>query len=195
MKEANYYNQLPENYKIVKVIDAKNKKTSIMFILVNLVLTGAALAIGLYLMYREYGRFNYDYLAVLLLLASFIAYIVLHELVHGLFYKIFTHQKLTFGFTLTVAFCGVPKLYVSRKTAIVTTLAPFTVFSIIFLLLVFIVPVESIKLLFVVLFAFHLGGCFGDLFGAIYMIFNHTKEKMLINDTGPTQTFFCKEDK
>ena len=56
-------------------------------------------------------------IAVVVFLVSLVLYLVLHELVHGAVYKALTHQKLTFGFTLTVAFCGVPDVYTSRKTA------------------------------------------------------------------------------
>ena len=43
-----------------------------------------------------------------------VLYMVLHELTHGLFYKIFTHEKLKFGMTLTVAYCGIPRIYTKK---------------------------------------------------------------------------------
>ena len=46
--------------------------------------------------------------------------------------KIFTKQKLTYGFSLTYAYCGVPNIYVRKKEAIIACLAPLVIFSIIF---------------------------------------------------------------
>ena len=61
-----------------------------------------------------------------------VAYLILHELVHGAAYKLLTGSKLTFGITLTVAFCGVPDIYVTRRTALISLLAPFTLFGALF---------------------------------------------------------------
>ena len=139
-KQVNYYKELPDNAKQVKVIDAKDTKTVIVLYLVCFFLTALAIVGGLLLLSINHDlsvTFDQRTIPVLLIfLVVLIAYIVLHELVHGLFYKIMTHEKLTFGFTFTVAFCGVPKLYVTRKTALIAVLAPFVVFSALFLTLI-----------------------------------------------------------
>ncbi|MCQ2122483.1 MAG: DUF3267 domain-containing protein, partial [Fibrobacter sp.] len=69
--------------------------------------------------------------AVFALAAVMLVYIVLHELVHGAVYKLLTGQKLTFGFKASVAYCGVPDIYVYRRTALAALLAPFVVFDIV----------------------------------------------------------------
>lgn len=196
MKTNHYFYDLPEDYKCVKVIDAKNKKTSILFVLGSLVLTLLVFGIGLIIFMQKYNFDNVidagNIVIVIVFILSMFLYIVLHELTHGLFYKIFTHEKLTYGFTLTVAYCGVPNLYVKRKAAIITTLAPFVVFNIVFLVPIFFIPNLAIKFLLIVLFAFHFGGCIGDLWVAIYLIFKNRDKQVIVNDTGPKQTFYVK---
>ena len=80
-----------------------------------------------------------------------------------------------------------------RKTAIVSTLAPFVIFNIIFLGLIFLIPNLFIKLVLLFIFAMHFGGCIGDLWVASILIFQHRDKKMLVNDTGPKQSFYIEE--
>ena len=124
-------------------------------------------------------------------LIGFIIYIVLHELTHGLFYKIFTKQKLTFGVSLTYAYCGVPNIYVRKKETIIACLSPLIIFSIIFLTLIFILPPNYINLSIIILFSFHFGGCSGDIYLSLILLTKYDKDTY-IKDTGPTQYIYKK---
>jgi hypothetical protein len=84
-----------------------------------------------------------------------IIYVILHELTHGLLYKILTKQKLTFGLTLSVAFCGVPHIYVNKKTALLSVLAPFVVYNIIFIPLLIFLPGNFIYLTLFLVYLTH----------------------------------------
>ena len=192
---ANYYNELPENYELVKTIDAKNAKTVIWMNVVAIVLMVAS--IMPFLMIKDYSMVDVEPKEMLIglgvLFVGMIAYIILHELTHGLVYKVMTKQKLTFGLTLSCAFCGVPNIYVTRKTALLAILAPFVVFSIIFIPLIILLPANMINLALVIIFGIHFSGCVGDLYGTIVLI--TLKGKILMNDTGPKQTFYREINK
>ena len=196
----NYYKELPEGYREAKVVDAKAKKTSVVFTLSSFVLTAAVLLPilltfgSLRALFEEYGR-KRMLIADAVFLICVVSYIVLHELVHGAAYKAMTHQKLTFGMTLTVAFCGVPDIYTSRKTALVALLAPFLTFSAILIPLT--IWFFSFNMLYYllsgILFAVHFGGCIGDLYMTALMLFKYKDPRTLINDTGPKQTIYLPE--
>ena len=196
----NYYKELPEGYKEAMVVDAKAKKTSVIFTLSSFVLTAAILLPvlfsfgGLGALIEEYGR-KRMLIADAVFLVCVVSYIVLHELVHGAAYKAMTHQKLTFGMTLTVAFCGVPDIYTSRKTALVALLAPFLTFSAILIPLT--IWFFSFNMLYYllsgILFAVHFGGCIGDLYMTALLLFKYKDPRTLINDTGPKQTIYLPE--
>ena len=121
-----------------------------------------------------------------------VAYLILHELVHGAAYKLLTGSKLTFGITLTVAFCGVPDIYVTRRTALISLLAPFTLFGALFAgftaWLYFASPLYCTAA--VVLLGLHFGGCVGDLYTAALLIFRLRDSRLLMRDTGPEQFFY-----
>lgn len=184
----NYYKELPENYEKYYEIDAKNNKIGIILNVVALVLTIASILPFVFIYDFKIEVNLYTALMLLILAVSLVVYMILHELVHGLVYKLLTHEKLTFGLTLTVAFCGVPNIYVSKKTALLAVYAPFVVFTITFLLCIFLIPDLTIKLLFVILFGLHFGGCIGDLYVGFLLL--KSKGNILMNDTGPKQTFY-----
>ena len=191
-----YYLNLPEGFKEKKVIDARDKKTAIMLTTVSFVL--AILAIIILIIVKKYD-FNAllenrhkMLLADLIFLALFVLYIVFHELTHGIGFLIFTREKLKFGMTLTVAFCGVPSAYVKKWPAVITTLLPFTVYSVLFLLVAFLTTNIYIEIIAILLFGFHIGGCIGDLYVATYLIFKADKTTIM-NDDGAKQVFYAYE--
>ena len=190
----NFYKELPENAKVVKTIDAKNKKTMLIFNLVAiLIMVGTILPIILFKDFTLEGVNPAEMLIGLAIyLVGTVAYIILHELTHGFVYKTMTKEKLTFGLTLSCAFCGVPKIYVTRKTALLSILAPFVVFTVVLLPLIIILPANMINLALVLIFGTHTSGCVGDLYGTIVLL--KLKGNILMNDTGPKQTFYKIEE-
>lgn len=201
MNNQNFRTELPEGYTVVKHINAKSVKTAIIFTLLSLIPLILLLLIGINLVNKVKGGFNLDldyelflisYLCSLIVL---IVYVILHELTHGIVYKAMTKQKLTFGLSWSCAFCGVPKIFVYRKTAILAVLMPFIVFSIIFIpitiYLFFVNSVFFIEALFIL--GLHLGGCVGDLYVAYLLLFKYKDSSVLMKDTGPEQFFYILE--
>lgn len=188
-----YYLELPEDYKLDKTIDMKKMSTNIFLNVLNILFVIISFLILIPLKFKEIKIDNLIELSIVMFIAliGFIIYIVLHELTHGLFYKIFTKQKLTFGVSLTYAYCGVPNIYVRKKEAIIACLSPLIIFSIIFLTLIFILPPNYINLSIIILFSFHFGGCSGDIYLALILLTKYKKDTY-IKDTGPTQYIYKK---
>lgn len=188
-----YYLELPENYKLDKTIDMKKMSTNIFLNVLNILFVIISFLILIPLKFKEIKIDNLIELSIVMFIAliGFIIYIVLHELTHGLFYKIFTKQKLTFGVSLTYAYCGVPNIYVRKKEAIIACLSPLIIFSIIFLTLIFILPPNYINLSIIILFSFHFGGCSGDIYLSLILLTKYDKDTY-IKDTGPTQYIYKK---
>lgn len=176
-------------------MDAKNKKTGLLLNGVGLLLTVVLAVPGVLL--TDLSALNRDafLLYELVFVASLLAYLVLHELVHGAAYKLLTKQKLTFGFSWSCAFCGVPQCYVSRRIALISSAAPFVVFSIVFLAAAIILyPVSAaLFFLFALLFAIHIGGCTGDLYLIFLFLKRYRDPAILMRDTGPEQWFYGPE--
>lgn len=188
----NYYKELPQGYKEVYCIDAK--KTSVGVIM-NLIAFGIALVliVGIFFLKFELPfelEMSMDTaLALFALCLSLIAYMVVHELTHGLLYKVMTRQKLRFGLTLTVAYCGLKEGYVNKKTCLLAVLAPLVMHSIWMILLIIFLPANIWALMVIALFAIHFAGCVGDIWVAFMLIFR-LNSTVLTCDDGPCQRFY-----
>ncbi|MDE6585469.1 MAG: DUF3267 domain-containing protein [Clostridia bacterium] len=194
-RKGKYFeSELPEGYRTVKTIDAKDKKVGVILNLIALIPLTISLLVAYYAMGEptliadDASVWEFP-MSILVSCIVLIAYVIFHELVHGAVYKFFTREKLTFGLTFTVAFCGVPKIYVYRKPALAAVLAPFVVFLPIFLTLCFVLPTPLMKIIAAFMLGLHIGGCAGDLWVSGLLIFKLRDNKTLINDTGPKQTF------
>lgn len=194
----NAYKELPEGYTLAKEVDAAgNKKLAVLFNLAALLLTAAVFCAGCLIRFRGLPplALMLENLWALegmlgLFLLGMLAYLVLHELTHGAVYKLLTGEKLTFGIRPSCAYCGVPNIFVTRKTALLAVLAPFALFTLLFLPLIALRS-SYCALLFLLLFALHAGGCVGDLYCAYLLLFR-LKGPLLMKDTGPKQSFYLK---
>ena len=170
----NAYKELPEGYTLAKEVDAAgNKKLAVLFNLAALLLTAAVFCAGCLIRFRGLPplALMLENLWALegmlgLFLLGMLAYLVLHELTHGAVYKLLTGEKLTFGIRLSCAYCGVPNIFVTRKTALWAVLAPFTLFTLLFLPLIALRS-SYCALLFLLLFRF----AFFFLFATTFFFF------------------------
>jgi len=193
-----YVTSLPENYSVVRYLNAKQLRFGILMNVVASLVMIVVLAVAMPLigwqniladMEKDLGRTS---LILLGFLVSMIAYIVLHELVHGLVYRLMTGHKLTFGLSWSCAYCGVPDIFVYRRTALLALLAPFVVFTILLVPLTILLGIYApfAGLFAAILLGLHLGGCSGDLYATGLLLFCYRSNELLMRDTGPEQTFY-----
>ena len=200
MKQKEFEKELPSGYQQVFYLNAKSVKVGVIMNLIALVILALVMVVAIILMiltgnsdrggyYVDDGRFI---IAMMVFIVAMLAYIVLHELVHGIAYKWLTGEKLTFGISWSCAFCGVPNIYVKRRVALISCAAPLVVFSIFFLALAgwYLFVNSWYYLLTAVLFGLHLGGCSGDIYIILLMLFRYRNPETLIRDTGPEQTVY-----
>lgn len=203
MKSQNFERELPDGYKLAKHINAKDVKLGLIFNGICLLVLAAVLALAWiplagrdlsYLLTKD--NFISLFVAWVVLIVVMIAYIVLHEMAHGIAYKALTGEKLTFGMSWSCAFCGVPSIYTYRRTAIIFLIAPLTVFTVIFLpltvCLYFVNPIYYLLSAFML--GMHLGGCSGDIYCTLLFLFKYRDKKTLMRDTGPEQYLYVPEE-
>lgn len=198
--KSNFEKELPNNYKPKFMIDGKDKKTGLIMNALAFLVMGITLGIALPLWLlggAPYVELTPTKLVLALLVfgLSMAMYVVLHELVHGIAYKLLTHERLTFGISWSCAFCGVPNIYVYRRAALIALVAPLITFTLILIpLCVWMYFVHPIYYLYsVILLAMHLGGCVGDDYVTLLFLFKFKDKSTLVQDTGPKQTIYVKE--
>ena len=189
----NFEFSLPSSYSLSLSLDAGKKQFSVK---INK-LAGVIAVVGVIWGFIWFTPFAYKdsfrALDYFIFLAALLIYIPLHELAHGGAYKLLTRQKLTFGFKRTVAFCGVPNIYVYRKTALISLLTPFVLFTLVFGLgCAF---TDGILRFFMwILLSCHVSGCAGDLYDTYILLFRLKSPLTLMRDTGPMQEFYAKAE-
>ncbi|MBQ8145660.1 MAG: DUF3267 domain-containing protein [Clostridia bacterium] len=191
--------ELPKGYKIALTINAKDKKTAIIFNLVSILVLIVVVAIAFVPFIFDFDRLiasEYTYTLPIWLFVLMIVYIFLHELIHGIAYKIQTGEKLTFGMSVSCAFCGVPKIFTYRKTALIAVLAPTVIISGVLLpaLVVCYFINAYTYLLLAFIFGMHLGGCCCDIYIAYLLLEKYKDDRTLMNDTGPKMTLFVYDE-
>jgi hypothetical protein len=187
--------ELPAGYREAFVIDAKNDKKLLLWMNLIVIVVMAVFVAAGFAWLRPFEHFeSFSIGAMIWFLAAMIVYVVLHELVHGAAYKALTGQKLTFGLTLTVAFCGVPEIYVYRRASLIAVLAPFAVFTVVFGAAAALLPTAWDRFYAALLLAIHTGGCVGDLWNTLLYLTRFRDPRTLTRDTGPVQTFYLPED-
>ena len=204
LKEQNFEKELPSGYRQALYINAKNAKFGIIFNLIAVVVLIIVMAIAILSLHvggklssdilkMEYTQLTFTYL---IFFALMIGYIILHELVHGIAYKTLTGEKLTFGISWSCAFCGVPHIFTYRRTAIISVISPFAVFTVLFVPILVLLYCFSplYYLLTAFLFGLHLGGCSGDLYVLYLLTARFKGQKTLMRDTGPEQFFYVSDE-
>ncbi len=121
-------------------------------------------------------------IGLLALLVVYIGVILLHELIHGLFFWIITAEKPRFGFRGAYAFAAAPDWYLPRDPYLVVGLAPLVVITLLGLLLIPITPDGGLILLGFAI-TVNASGAIGDLAVVLWLLFKNPAG-ILVRDHG-----------
>lgn len=107
--------------------------------------------------------------AVFFIIALFFIIIIVHEAIHGLFFKVFNPKsKVKFGFKAGMAYATSPGTVYSRGQFFIIIVMPFVILTAIMLAMMFILPNPAYKYYI----ALHTGACAGDFY-YMYLIMKH----------------------
>ena len=184
---------LPENYEELFSMDLTRDKK--LFRLVNCL----ALSIGtvmfflpsipiktLFDMSAGLGAYALRFAAMA---GSLFAYIVLHELVHGVCMKFFSGIKPHYGFSTGFAYAG-SEAYFNKKSYITIALAPVLLWGIVLAVLCRHVP-ETWFWVFYTVQITNISGAAGDFY--VTWRFSKFPSDILVRDTGVAMTVFASK--
>jgi hypothetical protein len=124
---------------------------------------------------------------LLIQLGLMVLLFTLHELIHGIFFWVFTRSRPVFAVRALYACAGAPDWYIPARQYAVVTIGPLAVIGTVGVLLMLLVP-ESWVLVIAFLVALNTGGAVGDL-----LVFNRIfklPRTSFANDTGDVITFY-----
>jgi hypothetical protein len=189
---------LPDGYVQVFSIDLATNKT--MAIVLNLAALGVILlTFWLLAIFAGWARpeltgaafsLGFNLTDLLWLVVLVVVNMVLHELIHGVFFWLFTHSRPVFGLSLSYAFAAAPDWYIPMSQYWIIGLAPLILIGITGLLVMAFGPPGSILPAGVVI-GFNTGGAVGDMW-IIYKLFRRSPT-CLVKDTGHSIHFYQPE--
>lgn len=193
---------LPNDFSIFTEIDLqKNKKLAILVYGICFAIIILSTFIGLNICpftntfgakYQSGGEIELIPLCIKLIATaiSLILYIVLHELIHGIFFKAFGKVKPKYGFNLLYAYAG-SDAYYNKISYIIIGLAPVVILGLILLTLNFIVPIDWFWVVYIVQIN-NLSGAAGDYYVTIKL--STIKQPILVHDSGTSMTIYSKQN-
>ena len=185
--------QLPEGYREFRRIDLqRDKKLALLINGLCLVMIAAMVVAGILIVpitlaVQANGILEYLFWLVSLLLCI-IAYMILHEMVHGIFMKHYSGIKPTYGFTGLYAFAG-SSAYFDKKSYRVIALSPVVILGALLIVLNLVLPRHCFWFVYLIQ-VMNISGAAGDLY--VSAILSKMPEDTLINDSGVRMVFFSK---
>jgi len=113
--------------------------------------------------------------------------VIMHEIIHGLFFWIFSHGRPVFALRPLYAYAGAPTWFFPKLQYAITALGPLVIIGAVGLLLLLLGPI-SWTLMTVFLVALNTGGAIGDIF--VFFRLLKCSSTCFANDTGEVVTFF-----
>lgn len=193
------FESLPSGYsQVMEVNLQKNKKVAFMVngaavlvMVVMFVVANFFVPISIVFDMVQNGEFLYVLLMLLVMLASSLAYMVLHELAHAVAMKAFGTKKVKFGYTGVYAFAGSNDYY-TKGAYLIIALAPVVVWGVILAVLNAFVPLEWFWVVYFVQMS-NISGAAGDF----YVTFKFMKlpKDILVHDSGVDMKVYSAEIK
>ena len=196
---------LPNSYRSIGTFDVRNNSQTMIrlnilgfvlfavsawfFVVVLNVLRPEEAKNGLAVSFSDLGGMVQTLLAVILATA---AMIVLHEVVHGIFFWLFTRSIPKFAFKGLYAYAAAPQWYLPKSYYLVVALAPLVVLSLAGMALMLVVPSSwfIILLLFLVINA---SGAIGDLWVTAWLV--RQPNTCYANDLGDAVTLYVVDQR
>ena len=186
----NYVTELPKEYKLYDKINLSDKKTAnkIQYVFIGV---AAIMFIGARLLDFPMSSTYQGWLTALITISLCIVYMFLHELTHGLFIRLISHQKPKYNLKFPYLTTGT-SVYLSKKSFMIICLAPVVIWGLVLIGVILLVPEAWFLIIYIVLIV-NFGGSAGDYFQT-YHFFKLPKDALL-KDDGDTTVVYSKNSK
>lgn len=187
--------ELPEKYLQILEIDLqKNKRLAILLNGASLLVAAAMIIPVLFFksvtLLFDMSNMTMYFVRFGVILLGLVAYMILHELVHGIFMKVFSGVKPTYGFTGLYAYAG-STAYFCKKSYIIIALAPVVIWGAALSVLRDFVPDSWFWVVYFIQVC-NVSGAVGDFYVTIK--FTGLPKDILVNDSGTSMRVYSAEE-
>lgn len=184
--------QLPAGYREIKRIDLmSNRKEAILVNVLALGIMAAMAALG-FVICPPFSSFViglHTLIDIVLLFACGFLYMLLHELIHGIFMKGFSGVKPKYGFTGLYAYAGSEALF-GRRQYLIIAFAPVVLLGVLLAVLNY-TYYETDFWFFYLIQVFNLSGAAGDIY--VGCLIGRAQREVLVRDSGTGMTLYARQ--
>ncbi|MBQ7974849.1 MAG: DUF3267 domain-containing protein [Clostridia bacterium] len=186
---------LPANYKEIFSVNLQKDKKIATFINALALMIGLVMVVPMNFYIPLSTLFDFSqgmtvyFIRFVVLMVSVIAYMVLHEAVHGIAMKICGTKKVKYGFTGLYAYAGSNDFY-DKKSYIFIALAPVVLWVFILLVINLFVPEDWFWVVYFIQI-FNISGAAGDYY--VTAKFSKLPDDILISDSGIGMSVYSAE--
>lgn len=188
------YESLPADFAPILSIDLqKQKKLAVLVNALAFVIAVLMVVIGIFAvpdakLFDFSAGYGVYFLRLGVLVGGLFAYIILHELVHGIFMRLFSRQRVKYGFTGLYAFAG-SDAYFDKTSYIIIALAPVVIWGAVLAVLCALLPPSWFWPVYIIQIN-NISGAAGDFY--VTARFLLLPRDILVRDTGVAMTVFSK---
>lgn len=178
------YFSIDNSYSETRFINFNEKKYIIIFNLLSIII-----AFSIFLKFRIISCPPFSISSIIFIAVGLISFIIIHELIHGLFIRIFSGKKANYKFSVFYASAGASDRYFDKTAYIIIALSPVIIITTFLLLLFNFTPITLYNGILLVL-ALNISGAIGDFY--ISAIVLTQGKDLLIRDNGESMSFYTK---
>lgn len=177
---------LPDNYSPIFEVDLQNNKKMALWVnlagvvLMVIMAVPAALTVPISALFDMSDGVLAYFLRFSVLIVAYVAYIILHELTHGIAMKLCGTKKVKYGFTGLYAFAGSDDYY-GKGAYIFIALAPVVLWGVVLAVICPFLPPSWFWVAYFVQIG-NIGGAAGDFY--VTFKFCHMPSDILVKDRG-----------
>jgi hypothetical protein len=134
---------------------------------------------------------SYSIWNLIALILSIIVMLVVHELIHGLFFWLFTHERPKFALRSGYAFAAAPEWYLPKYQYILVGISPLVLISILCIVMAVFMPPQIVSYLLLVS-TFNAAGALGDMIVVTWVAWQ--SNTILMRDQGDKFSAFAKDN-
>ena len=187
--------ELPQDYKEIFSVNLQKDKKTAVFVNILAIIIAVVMAVPMHFYISIGNLFDMSngfvsyIIRFVVLLVSIIAYMILHELAHGITMKIFGAKKVKYGFTGLYAYAGSTDYY-GKIPYIIIALAPVIVWGVVIAVINIFVSKEWFWVVYF-LQIINISGAAGDIY--VTARFSKMPKDILVLDNGVGMTVYSKE--
>ncbi|NCD06280.1 MAG: DUF3267 domain-containing protein [Spirochaetia bacterium] len=147
------------------------------------------IAFSIFLNFRIISCPPFSISSIIFIVIGLFIFIIVHELIHGLFIKIFSGKKANYKFSFFYASAGASDRYFDKTSYIIIALSPVIIITTFLMILINLTPSSLYNGILLVL-ALNISGAIGDFY--ISAIVLTQDNDILIRDNGESMHFYTK---